>query len=178
MADYKILGPSAPGVRTQTVFSLQIFIGQWESDTDDVQVGTATEASPNHERTNTLIGGVGIGDRIMEIVPGRSRYTLTLKKFSLWTKKLAQVLGFNNGEDIRMLAEMQKPFDIKVYHINPNPDNEGTNAEVTIYRDCVIRSWRRRQEWSDEVVIADEIEVDVTYIHGETDPWPQLSNLF
>lgn len=178
MADYKILGPSAPGVQSQTVFSLQVFAGQWGNDADDVQIGTATDLTPSHERTNTLVGGVGIGDRIMEIVPGRSRYTISMKKFSLWTKRLAQILGFKRGQDIRMLAEMQAPFDIKVYHINPNPDDEGTNAEVTIYRDCVIKSWRRRQEWGEEVVIADEVEMDVTYIHGDSEIWPPLSNLF
>jgi len=172
----QILGPSAPGVKAQTVFSLQIAIGQWDNAAADVQIGTATEISPNQERTNTLIGGVGIGDRIMEIVPGRSKYSVTLKKFSLWSKRLSEVFGYN--KDFRMLAEMQKPFDIKVYHVNPNPDNKGGEIEVTIYRDCVIKSWRRRQEWADEVVIADEVEVDVTMIHANKQLWPSFTDLF
>jgi len=176
MAIGQILGPSAPGVSTQTVFSLQIAIGQWDNDQPDVQIGTATEVTPNQERTNTLIGGVGIGDRIMEIVPGRTKYSVTLRKFSLWTKRLAEIFGYN--KDFRMLAEMQKPFDIKVYHVNPNPDNQGGEIEVTIYRDCVIKSWRRRQEWADEVVIADEVEVDVTSIHANKELWPKLNDLF
>jgi len=177
MANPAILGPSAPGIRSQTVFSLQVFAGQWENSEQDVQIGTATELTPTQERTNSLIGGVGIGDRIMEIVPGRSKYSLTLKKFSLWQKKLAEIFGFANGKDIRMLAEMQMPFDIKVYHLNPNSETSDT-MEVTIYRDCVIKSWRRKQEWADEVVIADDVEVDVTMIHANTVPFPTLSNIF
>jgi len=168
-----LYGPSAPGVRTQTIFSLQVVIGSSDGTTPDVQIGTATELSPNHERSNTLIGGVGIGDRIMEIVPGRSKYSVSLKKFSLWTKKLAEIFGYSR--DFRMLAEMQRPFDIKVYHVNPNNKDE---VEVTIYRNCVIRSWRRRQEWSDEVVIADDVEVDVTSIDANKTLWPSLSELF
>jgi hypothetical protein len=111
----------------------------------------------------------------MEIVPGRSKYSVTLKKFSLWSKTLSQVFGYD--QDFRMLAEMQTPFDIKVYHVNPNPSANGA-IEVTIYRNCVIKSWRRRQEWADEVVIADEVEVDVTMIHANKQLWPQLTNLF
>jgi len=173
----KLYGPSAPGVRTQTVFSLQVVIGQYDNPSADVLIGTATDISPDHSRTNTLIGGVGIGDRIMEIVPGRSKYSVSLKKFSLWTKRLAEVFGYSG--DFRMLAEMQKPFDIKVYHVNPNYPNDDSKVEATIYRDCVIREWRRRQEWSDEVVIADEVTVDVTSIHANNGPlWPSLTELF
>ena len=171
MAELK--GPSAPGVRTQTIFSLQVFTTDDEGK--EVQIGTAMEISPSHDRTNTPVGGVGIGDRIMEIVPGRTKYSLSLRKFSLWTKRLQQIFGYN--KDFRMLAEMQRPFDIRVYHLNPNPgaDNE---IEVTIYKDCVISRWQRRQEWAEEVVIADEVDVDVTMIHANKMLWPSLANLF
>lgn len=168
----EILGPSAPGVRTQTVFSLQVFTTDDEGH--EVQIGTATELSPTHERTNTLVGGVGIGDRIMEIVPGRTKYSITLRKFSLWTKNIQQILGFD--KNFRMLAEMQKPFDIRVYHLNPNPD-KADEIQVTVYKDCVLNRWDRKQEWTDEVVIADECTVDVTMIHANNMPWPSLDTL-
>jgi hypothetical protein len=167
-----LLGPSAPSVRAQTIFSLQVFTTDDEGK--EVQIGTAMEISPSHERTNTPVGGVGIGDRIMEIVPGRTKYTLSMKKFSLWTKKLQQVFGYN--KDFRMLAEMQKPFDVRVYHLNPNPGKE-SEIDVTVYKDCVISSWKRKQEWGDDVVISDDVEVDVTSIHANKMLWPSLSNL-
>ena len=76
-----------------------------------------------------------------------------------------------------MLAEMQKPFDIRVYHLNPNPGQED-DIQVTIYKDCVLSRWQRKQEWTDEVVIADECDVDVTMVHSNKMLWPSLSNLF
>src|SRR5271157_5548619 len=139
----QLLGPSAPGVKTQTTFSLQVFVT--DDDGNDVQIGTATEINPSHNRTNTLIGGVGIGDRIMEIVPGRTHYTISLKKFSIWTKNIQQIFGYS--ADFRMLAEMQSAFDIRVFQINPNTGDVNT----TVYKDCVINKWERTQQWADEV---------------------------
>lgn len=168
MAD--LLGPSAPGVRTQTTFSLQIWM------TDDsgrsIQVGTINNLSPSQTRTNKPIGGVGIGDRRIEIVPGLSNYTLTLEKVALWDKALSQIFGY--PADVRMLAEMQKPFDILQQHINPTPAADRPNPNVpdiliTVYRKCVISSWERQQRWGDDVVIADRVTVDVTSI-DDNDP--------
>jgi hypothetical protein len=169
----QLLGPSAPGYRAMTIFSLQIFTTDDEGR--DVQIGTAMEFSPNHTRTNTPVGGVGIGDLMMEIVPGRSRYTVSLRKFSLWNKRIQQVFGYN--KDFRMLAEMQAPFEIRVFHLNPNPESED-EIEVTVYTGCVIASWDRKQEWQDDVTIVDDISVDVTRIHANKMLWPSLSALF
>jgi len=166
----QLLGPSAPGVKTQTTFSLQVFVT--DDDGNDVQIGTATEINPSHNRTNTLIGGVGIGDRIMEIVPGRTHYTISLKKFSIWTKNIQQILGYS--ADFRMLAEMQSAFDIRVFQINPNT----SDVITTVYKDCVINKWDRTQQWENEVVIADDVELDVTMIHANTMLWPSLASLF
>lgn len=173
MAD--LLGPSAPGVRSQTTFSLQIWM------TDDtgqpVQVGTMNNFSPSQRRTNKAIGGVGIGDRRIEIVPGVSSYTLSLEKVAFWDKALSQIFGY--PVDVRMLAEMQKPFDIIQQHINPTPAADRPNPNtpdilITVYRKCVISSWDRTQRWGDDVTITDRIDVDVTSID---DGDPSLKSL-
>lgn len=170
-----LLGPSAPSVRTQTTFSLQI----WMTDNtgQPVQVGTISNFSPSHRRTNKAIGGVGIGDRRIEIVPGVSNYTLSLEKVALWDKTLSQIFGY--PVDVRMLCEMQKPFDIVQQHINPTPASERANQnvpdiQITVFRKCVISSWERTQRWGDDVTITDRMEVDVTSID---DGDPSLKSL-
>jgi len=168
-----LLGPSAPNVRTQTTFGLQIVM--IDDDNNAVQIGTAKEITPVHTRSNTPVGGVGIGDRRMEIVQGLTSYTVALKKFSLWGKRIQQVCGFDS--EVRMLAEMQTPFDIYTYHLNPAGTTEkglfindgevaDSNIITTIYRDCVINNWNRSQVYAEDVTIVDEVDVDVTRIEG------------
>lgn len=181
-----LLGPSAPNVRTQTTFGLQIVMVT--DDNEPVQIGTAVKATPSHKRTNTRVGGVGIGDRIMEYVPGLTSYTLSIEKFAMWNKVIQQIFGFDPR--VRMLAEMQKPFDVYTYHLNPvgttekglfsnNGLVEDANIITTIYRDCVISTWDRSQEYKEEVTIVDNMEVDVTRIEGPPPGnLPQLSNLY
>lgn len=192
MADaMRLLGPSAPGYQTATAFSLQIIMT--DNDGKEVVVGTAAELAPRQNRTNTPIGGVGIGDRNLEIVPGRSKFGLRLKKFLLWKKPIQTILGAH--ADVRMIAEMQRPFDIKTYHINPNvPDttqaatsSSGTPAAdyttdrpefiTTIYKGCVINQWSRTYSVENEAVISDEVEVDVTAILNGKATLPPLLDL-
>ena len=180
-----LLGPSAPDVKTQTTFGLQIVM--IDDEDNAVQVGTATNATPSHQRSNTKVGGVGIGDRIMEIVPGLTSYTLSLTKFSLWNKYIYQVLGYN--VNIRMLAEMQTPFDVYTYHLNPTGTtskgifvNSGevadSNIVTTIYRDCVVSSWNRTQQYDADVTISDVVEMDVTRIEGSPQSLADLPELW
>jgi hypothetical protein len=160
-----LYGPAAPATQTQTTYTLQVFFTPKDKAGnpigDPLQLGTVYEITPRHSRRNSPIGGVGIGDRRLELVPGRTDYTITLHKFSIWTKTLQQIMGRPVNE--RMLAELQIPFDIVVEHINPGSED----VHVTIYRDCQIREWRRTQRWSDEVYIADELDVDVRMIQSD-----------
>lgn len=192
MADsMRLIGPSAPGFQTQTIFSLQIIMT--DNDGKEVVVGTASELSPSQDRSNTIVGGVGIGDRILEVVPGRSKYDLSIKKFALWKKPIYSIFGYH--PDVRMIAEMQRPFDIKTYHIDPNvPDTrvaasqtsgspavdyttDRPNFIVTIYKGCVIKKLSRRMEYSNEAVIVDDVECDVTAILNGKATLPSLSDL-
>lgn len=187
----KLIGPSAPGYNTSTTFSIQIIVT--DNDGREVQVGTAAEITPSHTRSTTIVGGVGMGDRMLERVPGRSEYKLTMKKFALWKKPIQTIFGYH--PDTRMLAEFQRPFEVKVYHIDPNtPDTKlaatqtsGTpiadytsgrpNFITTIYKGCVLTSWTRRQEYGSESVITDEVEIDVTSIVNGKVTLPSLTDL-
>lgn len=179
MAD--ILGPSAPAVRSQTTFALSL----WATDDTGkvIQLGTCKEFTPNQDKRNTLVGGVGIGDRILEIVPGRSKYTLRITKFALWEKSVAKAFGYKmpggNGDGIRMIANMQLPIDIIQIHLKPNATDQAVEQAVTtVYKKCVLSRWNRPQRWDDDVTIVDEVEFDVTSIDDGTNSLYDLSQVF
>lgn len=167
----RLLGPSAPGIATQTTFSLQVVIK--DNEQKDRVVGTAKEITPSQTRTNTPVGGVGIGDRILELVPGRTSYTLKLSKFSLWKKPVQAVLGYSPDE--RMLAQWQVPFDIKTYHVDPNKTD---SFILTVYRGCQINNISRTQQYDDDVTLVDEVEIDCARIDGNIVTLPEIGEIF
>jgi hypothetical protein len=165
-------------VRTKTTFSLQLWVKN--DDNNYIQIGTCKEFSPSQDRRNTLVGGVGIGDRILEIVPGRSKYNVKANKFSLWEKSIAQILGYRmpgqaSGDGIRMLAFMQAPITIYQIHVDPNDPN---NILQTVFRGCVVSRWNTPQKWDDDVTIIDDVEFDVTSIDNGDSSLVNLSQVF
>ena len=175
---FQLLGPSAPGVRTKTSFSLQLWV---KDDTGAfVQIGTCKEFSPSQDRRNTRIGGVGIGDRTLEIVPGLSKYTVKANKFALWEKTISSCFGYRmpgqaTGQGIRMLAFMQAPITIYQIHVDPNDPN---NLLKTVYNGCVISRWNTPQKWDDDVTIIDDVEFDVTSIDDGNSSLVSLAQVF
>ena len=167
----RLLGPSAPGIDTQTTFSLQVVIKDHEGKKR--LVGTAKEITPTQTRTNTPVGGVGIGDRILELVPGRTQYSLKLSKFSLWKKPIQAVLGYSPEE--RMVAQWQFPFEIETYHINPNSTD---NFIKTVYRGCQIKEMSRTQQYDDDVTLIDEVDIDCARIDGNIVTLPDIGEIF
>jgi hypothetical protein len=71
---------------------------------------------PTDSRDMYHARGIGHGDQVAEIIPGKSGdYKLDIERSALWTANLFQVLGYRGGTDglVRALKHHRYPFDIK-----------------------------------------------------------------
>ena len=99
------------------------------------QVGVLQNFNVNQRRSLQRVRGVCYGDKIAEILPGNTDYTITCSRAALYTKNIIEVFGFPAGSNqggnlglVRMLSECKVPFDIKAitwYHNAIPEEQEG-----------------------------------------------------
>lgn len=136
-----------PNTKSATAFALKVFTP------DDAgkyrQIGVLQQLNPSHTRSGTPVGGVGMGDIIGEIVPGRTAYTLAVEYFVLYKRRFFEALGYDAS--FRMLAELQTPLDIEE---QLTPPTDTSNPIITWYRGCVVTDSSNTQRWDTETVIS------------------------
>ncbi len=80
------------------------------------QIGTLSTFDWSESRALDPVRGVGMGDRVAELVPGVTEPTsLTLNRTVLYTSGIVQELGYRGGVDglVRSLRQHKWPFDLR-----------------------------------------------------------------
>ena len=136
-----------PDTQTATAFAVKVFMPNQQGQY--AQIGTIKNINLTDDRGDTVIGGVGIGDRIIEYVPGRTGHSLAVSYFTLYKRSLFQALGIDDS--VRMLSELVNSFIM--YQEMPPPN--GDEPIVTWYRGCVVTAWGKTQQYEADTVIVE-----------------------
>lgn len=142
-----MLQPRVPNTQTATAFAVKVLMkdnaGTWR------HIGVISKLSLSDTRSGTPVGGMGLGDHIAEIVPGRTGHQLSAEYFTLYRRTLFQALGL--ADTVRMLSEIMRAVDIQQQMRRPD------TGEVisTWYRGCVVTNWGKEQAWGDSTIITE-----------------------
>lgn len=108
---------TAPNTRAVTSQKNKIF-GYMVNATEPgfKQIGAVSEFGHDESRTVESFSGIGFGDQIAELVPGKTEaMTLSLAATLMYTVNLFQATGYRGGVEglVRSLRHHRWPFDIK-----------------------------------------------------------------
>lgn len=96
-------------------------------------IGTISSFGISSSRTIEPIRGIGIGDHIVEMVPGQSDpVELSVTKFALSMVNIFQEFGYQGGVDglVRALKHHRYPVDIKHELLVSNRANDGNGLPI------------------------------------------------
>lgn len=175
-----------PVTRTAISSRAKIFSFAAEGTTSSLtQIGHVSSFNPSHSRTIDTKRGIGMGDKIAELVPQNAdAVTISVERTMLYVGNLMQAFGYNAGTSgiVRSLAHHRFPFDIRHELILPNfivTNNTVTSnistatdtleegaaqAIATIYEACWFNDYSLTYS-VDDVVIAESGTVTVTDVY-------------
>lgn len=109
---------SSPNTRVAISQKNRIFSKPYstEKGSTEKQIGVLSTFDFTESRSVDPVRGVGIGDRIVELVPGITEpMGLTLNRTLMYTAGIIQELGYRGGVDglVRSLRHHKWPFDIR-----------------------------------------------------------------
>ena len=109
-----------PEVNTRAVVSQKVRLLAYDvnnttEEQPESQIGALSNFSVTDSRSNEALRGVGVGDRIMELIPGVTSTTISASRAALWLQNVMQAFGYKSGIDgiVRSLRHHRWPFDIK-----------------------------------------------------------------
>ena len=156
------------------------------------QIGVLNEFTTNGEsRDVTPVWGVGFGDRILEVIPGKTNQTeITMARRLQYLSCLHQVLGYRGGAEgvTRSIRHHRWPFDIRrelVFSIAALKDGGGvvegslgvddrlgtdwdsavqqaSKAIVTYYEGCWVNSYQESGMTADGAILDESVGAVVT----------------
>jgi len=177
---------------------IKLFAPQYNSGEPNgryTKMGLVSEFTPpTDSREMTHLHGIGYGDQVAEVVPGKSAdYKFDITRSALWTANIMQMFGYRAGTDglVRALKYHRYPFDMKVEEVfstigtriasageagmetytgndDSREDMVGLLAMNTYYETCWIENYSYSVSY-DTAIITEKISASVTDITTSTD---------
>ena len=121
-----------PNTNTAVSYAYTIMVG-------NKKIGTLQGFNPSAnrqlDRVREIMNEV---DDIVEIVPGRSEFTLTIEKLETYDASMMDALGYASFEDISQITD---PIDI-VEEIR-GPVSKGSPKRTIVYQRVWIQNWAK-----------------------------------
>ncbi len=95
--------------------------------------GFNPSANRNLERVREILNET---DDIVEIVPGRTEFTITLDRLETYNKGMMEELGFSTFEDISQVTD-----PIQIVEEIRGPVALGSPSRIIVYERCWIQTW-------------------------------------
>jgi len=87
-----------------------------DTTTAGTQIGVVANFNPSEGRTIEPVRGIGMGDKVMELVPGMTDpMSITITRTAQYLSMIMQVFGYTGGVDglVRSLRHHKYPFDLR-----------------------------------------------------------------
>lgn len=171
---------SSPNTRTALSSKNRVFSRPYTTGSPvEKQVGVLATFDWSESRALDPVRGVGMGDRIVELVPGVTEpMSITLNRTLLYTSSIAQELGYKAGVDglVRSLRHHKWPFDLRqelVFSelvtnrdqaaiLNKIQETNGPNyALITFFEACWLESISASFP-SDSVIVMEDCSAKAT----------------
>ena len=95
--------------------------------------GFNPSANRNLERVREILN---TAEDIVEIIPGRSEFTITLDRLETYNKGMMDALGFATFEDISKVTD-----PIQIVEEIRGPVSLGSPSRTIVYERCWIQTW-------------------------------------
>ena len=100
-------------------------------------IGTVQGFNPSANRTLERVREIlNEVDDIVEIVPGRTDFTITLDRLETYTAGMMEELGFATFEDISQVTD-----PIQIVEEVRGPASLGNPSRIIVYERCWITTW-------------------------------------
>lgn len=165
---------SSPNTRSALSSKSRIFSRPFTTGSPvEKQVGVLATFDWSESRALDPVRGVGMGDRVVELVPGVTEpMNITLNRTLLYTSGIVQELGYRGGVDglVRSLRHHKWPFDLRqelVFSelvtnrdqaaiLNKIQETNGANyALITFFEACWLESISSSYP-SDSVIVMED----------------------
>ena len=125
-----------------------------------VSIGAIDAITRRADRTNARRRELDsdVPGQVVEIMPGPSTVTITLRRAVLYASTLVEVLGFDSVED---LINQNVPLNIRETRQSPS-DNAGTT--VVEYQGCFFSSNPFNYDITRDWIIMQDVDMDVAKI--------------
>lgn len=97
--------------------------------------GFTPSANRNLERVREILNEV---NDIVEIVPGRTEFQITLDRLEIYTESMVEALGFGDFEDISTITD-----PIQIVEELRGPASLGNPSRIIVYERCWIQNWTK-----------------------------------
>jgi hypothetical protein len=100
-------------------------------------IGTLQGFNPTANRTLERIREImNTLEDIVEIIPGRTEFSITLDRLETYNKSMMEALGFSTFEDISKVTD-----PIQIVEEVRGPVSSGPSTRIITYERCWIQSW-------------------------------------
>lgn len=103
------------------------------------KVGTLQGFDPSANRMLDRVREImNEADDIVEIVPGRTDFTLNIDRLETYNAAMMDALGYSSFEDISQITD-----PIQIVETITGPVSKGSPKRTIVYQNCWIQTWSK-----------------------------------